>query len=515
MNDELLELIDAHRDGGLTVGQHARLKELLTNDPAARRDFVREQMLEAAFELETPGNLDVPPLPRPAPRRFLVAQVLRWAAAAVVIFSVGLGLGGALNSGVVTEEEPLDDGIALLTQSADAVWKGHWQPREGSILSAGRLELESGLAQIEFYSGARLILDGEVDLELVSANQAVCHSGRLRALVPPQARGFSVMSPQFKLVDLGTEFGMEVAGNGGSKVQVFDGEVELHSSDQVHRLLGGAGLSWASSGEKADIPADPKSFPSFDDVRDRTQQRAMQRYTSWQNWSQSLADDSRIAARYDYETDTHVLTDSGSSHSDGLIIGCEHTNGRWADKGALEFKRPSDRVRLDIPGSYDELTLMAWIRVDSLPTRRQALLLTDEYQMGRVHWQIGPEGELRFGTRTGTERKKGPTSSGYASPVLFTPHRIGVWSLVCSTYDRKAGVVRHFFNGREVSQHGIVFDQPLQIGAADIGNWSKPLEGGPRSNPVRNFVGRIDELTVWSVALTAEEIMKTYQSTHP
>ena len=115
--------------------------------------------------------------------------------------------------------------------------------------------------------------------------KSICHAGRLRALVPPQARGFSVTGPQFKLVDLGTEFGMEVASAGGSKVQVFDGEVELHAANQVHRLLGGAGLSWARSGAKSDIASDPGSFPSFDDVRDRTQQRADQRYEAWQQWN--------------------------------------------------------------------------------------------------------------------------------------------------------------------------------------------------------------------------------------
>ena len=57
MNDEILELIDAHRDGGLSAEQQARLHELLKSDPAARRAFVQEQMLAAAFQLETSGMM--------------------------------------------------------------------------------------------------------------------------------------------------------------------------------------------------------------------------------------------------------------------------------------------------------------------------------------------------------------------------------------------------------------------------------------------------------------------------
>ncbi len=516
MNKEVLELIDAHRDGGLSAGQHARLMELLKNDPAARRAFVQEQMLEAAFELETPGNLEALPKPKPAPRRIAAAMLWQWAAAAAVIFSVGLGLGGFLTkqgqTPIAAEEEPLDDGIALLTQSADAVWKGERQPREGSILSSGKLKLESGLAQIEFYSGARLILDGAVDLELVSANQAICHSGRLRALVPPQARGFSVTSPQFKVVDLGTEFGMEVASNGTSTVQVFDGEVDLHSLDQVHRLLGGKGLSWAKSGERADFPVNPQSFPSFDDVSDLTKERSQQRYEAWQKWNQSLADDPRIAVRYDFESDAHALTDSGTTQSHGLIIGCERTNGRWAEKGALEFKRPSDRVRVDIPGSYDALTLTAWIRVDASPGRQQGLILTDGYTEGHPHWQIAPEGSLRLGLRIPSSSKRA-LGTGYGSPVLFTPRQMGVWSLVATVYDRQESRVRHYFNGREVSAESIHFDQALKIGPADIGNWGVPF--GRDKHPVRNFVGRMDELTLWKVALKGDDLQTMYRQTRP
>jgi hypothetical protein len=518
MNEEILELIDLHRDRGLSPEEQARLHELLKEDPGARRTFVREQMLEAAFHLETSGSTDAMRSPEKVvqARRFAPARFARWAAAAVLIFSIGMGLGGTLKKkgfpATAAEEEPVDDGVALVTQVVDAVWTGERQPRADSILSAGRLQLESGLVQIEFYSGARLILDGKVDLELVSANQAICHSGRLRALVPPQARGFSVTAPQFKLIDLGTEFGMEIVDNGASKVQVFDGEVELHSSDQVHRILGGNGLSWATSGEKADIPADPKSFPTFDDVRDRTKERSSQRYAAWQEWNRSLEGDPRIAVRYDFESDSPTLTDSGGNGAHGLIIGCERSNGRWAEKGALEFKRPGDRVRVDIPGSYESLTLTAWIRVDANPGRQQGLLLTDGYEEGHPHWQIAPTGELRLGLRIPSLSKR-MMATGYGSPVLFTPRQMGVWSFVATVYDRAENTVLHYFNGREVSSEKIQFDQALQFGPADIGNWGVPF--GKDRHPVRNFVGRMDELTLWNSALKGDELQEIYRQTRP
>ncbi len=330
--------------------------------------------------------------------------------------------------------------------------------------------------------------------------------------VAPHPRGFSVTAPQFRLVDLGTEFGMEVASGGGSKVQVLDGEVELHASNQVHRVLGGAGVSWAKSGERAEIPSDPQSFPSFDDVRDRTLQQSRQRYAAWQEWNRTLADDPRIAVRYDFESATRTLQDSGTAQAHGLIIGAELSNGRWAEKGALEFKRPSDRVRVDIPGSYDALTFTAWIRVDATPERHMALLLTDGFEVAHPHWQLAPPGNLRLGLRSPSTGPKRETTN-YNAPDVISAGRIGVWSFVATVYDRRNGRVKHYMNGRQVASSPIRFDQPLTIGSAEIGNWGVPL--GKGTYPVRNFVGRMDEFTLWKVALSSAEIAELHRNYHP
>ena len=522
MNEEVLDLLDRHRDGGLSPEEHARLLEVLKNDPEARRSFVQEQMLQAAFHLQTPDSMEAVPIERAAPQRSRAWSAWHWAAAAALVlsvFGIGWSVGDVWRKPVVPlaqdqeAMEPVDNGIAVVTQSVDAQWGGDVQLRTGSLLTAGKLQLKSGLVQIEFYSGARLIIEGPSEVELVSANQAICHAGRLRAQVPPQARGFSITAPKFKVVDLGTEFGLEVASTGNAKVQVFDGEVELHSQDAVRHLLGGKGLSWMASGEKSDIAADPASLPSFDEVRDRDQERTQKRYASWQKWNASLADDPRIAVRYDFESDAGgLLHDSGSTHARGLIIGCEHTSGRWAAKGALEFKRTSDRVRVNIPGEFNELTLTAWIRVDAAPTRHQALLLADGFPPGHPHWQISPAQELKLGIQhpEGTQAKVGPS---YTSPRVFTPSQIGVWCFVATVYDRPARTVRHYVNGKEVSTQRMRFDQALSIGSAEIGNWGAPF--GKGNNTVRNFVGRVDEMTLWKVALSATEIQDIQSRFHP
>ena len=527
LKNRLSELFTAHAADSLTPEENAELQTHLRNDAEARRWWFVHQDVEMGLRAQVaalPEALRTSPLLKvmgPAQMN-RSTRWLSWrplaTAAAVLLFAGGWMMGAGLRKGAPLTDKPeaVDDGVALLTQTLDASWTGTRQPPAGSILSSGRLQLSRGLVQLEFYSGARLIIEGPADVELVSANRAVCRSGRIRAWVPPQARGFQVVSPEFELVDLGTEFGMEVGAKAGSKVEVFDGEVELHPAGartpEPLRILQGAGVAWASTGQRTDIRANASDFPSFDDVRSRAGQRAKERFAAWQQWSRNIANDPRVAVRYDFEELHERLMDSGPQRADGTIIGCEVSNGRWAEKGGLEFKRPSDRVRVNIPGSYDALTLSAWIRLDAIPGRMQGLLLTDGYERGCPHWQIAATGQLRLGVRVAAPdgALKG---TGYGSPELFQPRRVGVWTFVATTYDNREGKVRHFLNGKEISTEPIASRQTLQIGKADIGNWGLPIARDP--SPVRNFVGRIDEMTLWKVALTESELLDIYEHTRP
>jgi hypothetical protein len=71
--------------------------------------------------------------------------------------------------------------------------------------------MKSGIAQIEFYQGARVLIEGPAELQLVSSGEATCTRGKLSANVPPQAKGFRINTPKGTIVDLGTEFGLDVS----------------------------------------------------------------------------------------------------------------------------------------------------------------------------------------------------------------------------------------------------------------------------------------------------------------
>lgn len=116
--------------------------------------------------------------------------------------------------------------VARLVSSTGCRWEidstvgGDKQP-----LRPGLLHLAAGSAVLEFNKGARVTLEGPSRFQLVSSNSGFLDSGKLLAQVPKQAIGFEIATPSAKVIDMGTEFGVEVDRTGVAEVHVFQGLV--------------------------------------------------------------------------------------------------------------------------------------------------------------------------------------------------------------------------------------------------------------------------------------------------
>ena len=126
--------------------------------------------------------------------------------------------------------------------------------------------LKRAYAELEFYSGATVVLEGPVDFEILSSMEAFCWQGKLRATVPPHAQGFTIGSPRLDLIDRGTEFGMRVEGLDSTEVHVFDGKVELYQGWQgkeappQQELTSGQAMRIAMAPKLRPIESDPMPF---------------------------------------------------------------------------------------------------------------------------------------------------------------------------------------------------------------------------------------------------------------
>ena len=90
-------------------------------------------------------------------------------------------------------------------------------------LDGRKLELAAGTAELTFARGARIVIQGPATLEVLSANEMQLDRGKLAASVPGPAIGFAVLTPTAAVVDLGTEFGVEVDEAGATNLTVLRG----------------------------------------------------------------------------------------------------------------------------------------------------------------------------------------------------------------------------------------------------------------------------------------------------
>ena len=413
-----------------------------------------------------------------------------------------------------------DPGVAVLTRSVEAQWKDQ-RLRSGDALAPGRWTLTEGTVELEFYSGASVILEAPAELELVSENGGILHHGKLQAQVPHHAHGFTITTKELELVDLGTSFGMEVDLETGTAVHVFDGKVELFTPDSDRRLGEGRELNAGEGslvrpdGGTSEIEVSDANFLSHSEMESRSQALQESGYGRWLESSQALGRDSRLVAHYDFEPELDFprsLSNRSSQRDEGLkgaIIGAQWSKGRWPDKGALDFKRPSDRVRIMVPGEARSMTLVASVRIDGFDNLFHSLLLSDGWdRRGALHWQIHRDGYIELAVWNG---RSGPENNSRA-PFVMQPSDFGRWMQLAAVYDGEAGTVTQYRDGEVLGSVQVQRVVPLRIGNAEIGNWSPPPHN---SRQIRHFNGRIDEVSIFDQMLTAEEIRQLYENENP
>ncbi len=518
-------LIHAQLDGEITPDQHAMLEAQLRENWQARRLYLELTDLHARL-LQQPA-LHTGRLQAPAPhaaaalppvQRGRTLWLLPTAAAAAAVIALAF----ILRPHEAGHPEATSNGVAMLSQTLDAQFDPASVLRSGDTITPRTLKLARGLAQIEFFSGATALIEGAAEVEIISAWEARCVNGRVRVHVPPAAKGFLLHAPGMKLEDLGTEFALNVTPDGRSAVHVAEGEVIAHQEGSPRPLDLTAGMGIGRDAQGKSFETSAADFLPMGDLRGLVRQRQAQRQADWQAWSDKARQDPRLIAYYTFkhwkddrwDRMVNNFAEPGLKRRNGGAVGAQWTQGRWPEKEALEFKRPGDRVRMNLDGTYSAITLACWIKVDAVDKKYNGLLLTDGYDNGEPHWQIHEDGSLMFSImyRPETPEKGVQHNQMYFSPPVFTADSLGRWHHIAVTYDNQSGAVVQYFDGQEVSREVSALHQPgrpITFGPCEIGNWGLPTQG--HQFPIRNLNGAIDEFALHGAALDAREIREMFE----
>ena len=308
MTTELADLLESHCLGELSPAGARRLDELVRTDEDCCRHYILFMQMHALAERFDGGDAQrearrlealVPPEVVPthsssfilhpssiphivvdsAPTRHSpVGSFVFSHIAAAVILGIGLLIGLAWRISLPSPERQEQSGtgyaseaVGRITALADCQW--HKEGSEGSgqdsgisnlqiskspnlqipIFLSDRFMLSSGLMEITYDTGAKVILQGPCTYEIDSERGGYLAVGKLTAKVekksgatPPSAFSlqpsalFAVRTPTATVTDLGTEFGVEVERSGATRSHVFQGSVEVRSSNSRRLTTSGA-----------------------------------------------------------------------------------------------------------------------------------------------------------------------------------------------------------------------------------------------------------------------------------
>lgn len=492
------------REGSGDPAEVEKLRAVLARSPGARRTYLRWNLLDCMLEM--PASESRPNgMPRAArgPLGYWLAGMAGAGLAASLIFLMSPG-----REGPRKDPAPVSGGaVAKLLASHNTVVDGTEVVSPRGI-NKGSFDLDRGVAQLAFRNGAQIVLEGHCGFELINESTVVLSHGKMWAYCPSDARGFKVLAPNgAEIIDLGTEFGVEVGTSGETKVHVFDGLVDVVGpATGKRRLEAGEALGWADKpGSVTESSADPAHFITIDHLS----------RMRWQDHRERMMQRDDVLLFFDGSTGNggtlrNLARDAGPRGA-GRITGANRVAGRVGDKHALEFSEPGDQVGfdLDLPPGTGSFTLAMWVKVDRFDASYATLLNADGWEPGDLHFQIARDGRLRSGYH-----------SGPAFESVDPSIKPGQWQLVAVSWDVASREARIYTDGRRLTlnpqDNRTVRDDsvPPRLGSCQLGSW-RTKSAGASAPTQRDLKGRIDEVMIFNRALDDGEMAALYEESRP
>jgi hypothetical protein len=124
--------------------------------------------------------------------------------------------------------------VATIRDSIEAQWSSGLPLTAGTRLSSGSqaIRLTRGIVKLTTDDNVDVVLEAPTEFSFVSYSEISLSYGKLFARVSEQGYGFSVVTPNSKIVDLGTEFGVLSQIDGSTEVYMLKGKANLFAGEK-------------------------------------------------------------------------------------------------------------------------------------------------------------------------------------------------------------------------------------------------------------------------------------------
>lgn len=384
--------------------------------------------------------------------------------------------------------------VATIVAADDVVWKST-PLQAGSPIEQGAIHIESGHLTVMLASTAEMNIRGAARLDVVDAKAVRLHRGVAQFHCPRKAHGFKVALPgNAEVIDLGTDFEVEVAADGMARVTVEKGRVQVRAPGEVAVVVtAGNQVALTAAGEQR-IGAIA----------------LVNRANAWKHQLEQLSQDRRTFMLLPLDGNAKPLVPAALANVAGDPAPAVDRFGH-AD-GALRFNGRDSFVVYPVEWPQGDFTLSAWVRTaesgdggyiiaaeskeEQLASRRLRLIgevVKADAFVHDLHRIFVSDVRARGGS--------GPIS----------PNR---WTHVVATFRRLAGKdarMTIYIDGQRADDNRYEYragDDPIASGIT-VGN--SPLNPSPR----RCFHGDLDDVLLRVGALSDDEVLALYESSRP
>jgi ferric-dicitrate binding protein FerR (iron transport regulator) len=398
-------------DGTLDPVERDELMALIARSPAAQRTYLSHFEVSSMLQAEAATHAEQGDLPKIArfdpPSRLFRRSLL--AAAALLVLAAAV-------AALIQVARP-DLPELVLTAAPETRWSvsGRSADADGqttSVREGSTLRVTSGTLELRLESGAKMVVQGPAHVSFPKLSSPVLKSGWLWIDSGEAGEKFEVSTPDLRIRNVGTRFGVRVPTEGPAEVHLVEGKLEISSESVPGKLLEllpeDRGLAIDPHGEPAPLTLARDPFPEIAGLlaAPANYPNTVRGQNPVSYWRLDDAPDGRLQ--------NEVPGEAAGRARSGVSLGA----GPGAEDDLAGFDTTNQAARLD------GMTVGSGLSLGAAPPRHQGVLFRDTFDgEGPLH-QRAPQvtrDDIRW--MSGHHfRANGWISSGTASATLaFQP----------------------------------------------------------------------------------------------